>query len=160
MAGKYVSAEALQALVTGRNGLELVGEPPVLHADPEIVLTVGEELKTSSALSLKHLCSVTAVDYPDFLEVVYHLHSRELKHDLVMKVKLEKTGDALQQTPSVVALWPTAIFQEREVYDLLGVSFTGHPDLRRILLPDEFAGHPLRKDYKLPSQRERGVQPC
>lgn len=160
MAGKYVAAQTLQALVADRPGLELAGEPPVLYAAPEAVLAIGEELKASPKLQLNHLCSVTAVDYPEFLEVVYHFHSRELKHDLVMKVKLAKQGAEMPNTPSVVTLWPTAVLQEREVYDLLGVAFTGHPDLCRILLPDDFVGHPLRKDYKLPSQRERSVQPC
>jgi NADH-quinone oxidoreductase subunit C len=125
-----------------------------------VVLEVGEKLKNLSALQLDHLCSVTAVDYAQTMEVVYHLYSHALKHELVLKVKLIKQGDELPQATSVVSLWPTANFQEREVYDLLGVFFIGHPDLRRILLPEDFVGHPLRKDFQMPSQRVRGVTPC
>jgi NADH-quinone oxidoreductase subunit C len=124
------------------------------------VLTTGEKLKTQPALQFDHLCSVTAVDYPERIELVYHLYSRTLKQELVMKLRADKVGDELPKAVSVVSLWPTADFQEREVYDLMGVQFTGHPSLRRILLPEEFAGHPLRKEYKFPSPRERGVTPC
>lgn len=160
MAGKEVAAAALEELIARQPGLELAGEPPVLYASPLAVPATARELKNSPAFLLDHLCSLTAVDYPDCMEVVYHLYSHALRHALVLKVRLKKEGAALPQTPSVVAVWPTADFQEREAYDLAGVSFSGHPDLRRILLPDDFCGHPLRKDFNLPSQREKGVIPC
>lgn len=160
MAVKYIALETLQTLVAEQAGLELVGERPELHVAPEVVLEVGEKLKNLNTLQLDHLCSVTAVDYAQTMEVVYHLYSHALKHELVLKVKLIKQGDELPQATSVVSLWPTANFQEREVYDLLGVFFIGHPDLRRILLPEDFVGHPLRKDFQMPSQRVRGVTPC
>jgi NADH-quinone oxidoreductase subunit C len=160
MAGKYVAAAALQALVAETVGLELVGDRPELYVTSETVLAVGEKLKNLASLQFDHLCSVTGVDYPDYIELVYHLYSRTLKHELVMKLRTVKQGDQLPEAESVVWLWPTADFQEREIYDLMGVFFTGHPDLRRILLPEEFVGHPLRKDFKLPSQRERGVTLC
>ncbi|MDF2500024.1 MAG: dehydrogenase, subunit [Anaerosporomusa subterranea] len=160
MAGKYVEIGALQALVTETVGLELVGDCPELYVTPETVLLAGEKLKNSPSLQFDHLASVTAVDYPEHIELVYHLYSRALKHELVMKVRTQKQGDELPKAASVVSLWPTADFQEREVYDLMGVTFAGHPDLRRILLPEDFVGHPLRKEFKFPSPRERGVTPC
>jgi NADH-quinone oxidoreductase subunit C len=160
MAGKYVAADVLQALVAESVGLELVGDRPELYVTPEAALLAGEKLKNSPLLQFDHLCSLTGVDYPEHIELVYHLYSRALKHELVMKVRTIKQETQLPEAASVVSLWPTADFQEREVYDLIGVLFTGHPDLRRILLPEDFAGHPLRKDFKLPSQRERGVTPC
>jgi NADH-quinone oxidoreductase subunit C len=78
------------------------------------------------------------------LEVVYHLHSTKLDHYLTLKVRvsIEKP-----EVPSVESVWKTADWHEREAWDLVGLKFEGHPDLRRILLPDDWEGHPLRKDY-------------
>ena len=77
--------------------------------------------------------------------VVYHLTSRQHKHTLVIKAKIEDRDHAVIDTVS--DLWKTANFHEREIYDLFGVKFTNHPDLRRIFLDDDWVGHPLRKDY-------------
>jgi NADH-quinone oxidoreductase subunit C len=97
------------------------------------------------------LVNVTAVDYfgrePRF-EVVYHLRSMATGNRLRIKVGLhEEDGGPSAEVPTVSDLWQTANWQEREVYDMFGVKFTGHPDLRRILMYEEFVGHPLRKDY-------------
>lgn len=97
------------------------------------------------------LVSVTAVDYfgrePRF-EVVYHLRSMATGNRLRVKVGLhEEEGGPSAEVPTVSDLWQTANWQEREVYDMFGVKFAGHPDLRRILMYEEFVGHPLRKDY-------------
>ena len=87
-------------------------------------------------------------------EVVYHLFSMKHKHSLVLKVILPRWKDdkpgELPEVPSVSGLWSTADWHEREVYDLSGVYFTGHPNLRRILCPEDWVGHPLRKDYEMP----------
>ena len=87
-------------------------------------------------------------------EVVYHLSSFTHKHRFVLKLMLPRWKDnkpgQLPEVPSVTAIWPTADWHEREVYDLSGVWFTGHPDLRRILLSEDWEGHPLRKDYEFP----------
>ena len=158
MAFNYVSLEQLQAFADGeKSAIELLGDVrPELRVAPEQALLIAEKLKTETGLQFDHLSSVTAVDYPDNIELVYHLYSHALKHEVIMKVQLPKQGTELPRAASVVSLWPTANFQEREVYDLMGVYFIGHPDLRRILLPEEFVGHPLRKDFKLPSRAERG----
>ena len=97
------------------------------------------------------LVTVTAVDYfrrePRF-DVVYHLRSMATGNRLHIKVGLhEEEGGPSAELTTASDLWQTANWQEREVYDMFGVKFTGHPDLRRILMYEEFVGHPLRKDY-------------
>jgi NADH-quinone oxidoreductase subunit C len=88
------------------------------------------------------------------LEVVYHLHSFAHRHRLVLKVNLPRWKDdkpgELPELPSVSSIWAAADWHEREVYDLTGVWFTNHPDLRRILLSEDWVGYPLRKDYEFP----------
>jgi NADH-quinone oxidoreductase subunit C len=95
------------------------------------------------------LCSdVTATDWParaDRFDVIYTLYSTRLKHRVRLKVRVGEAGSV----PSVAAVWPAANWLEREVFDLFGIRFGGHPDLRRILMPDEWQGHPQRKDYPL-----------
>jgi len=104
------------------------------------------------ALRLDLLMDLTAVDYLTYpgredgprFEVVYHLYSVPHNHRLRLKVPLDEDDPELQ---SAVPLWPIANWFEREVWDMFGIRFAGHPDLRRLLLYDEFQGHPLRKDY-------------
>lgn len=97
---------------------------------------------------------VTERKVPGFLEVVYHLYSIELRHGpLILRLRTEDRA-AGARLPSVTPVWRGAEFQEREVYDLYGITFDGHPDLRRILMWDEFQGHPMRKDYVEPDDFE------
>jgi NADH-quinone oxidoreductase subunit C len=130
---------------------------------PEVCLFLRDDPR----LQFDLLNCITGTDYfepdkakaPKFgfdphLEVVYHLSSFVKKHRFVVKVILprwkEDVEGKLPEVPSVVAIWPAADWHERETYDLCGVRFTGHPDLRRILLADDWEGHPLRKDYIFP----------
>ena len=96
------------------------------------------------------------IDWEPHFEVLYHLSSLTHKHRLVLKVTLPRWKDGVQgqlpEVPSVTGLWSTAIWHEREVFDLSGVHFVGHPDLRRILCPEDWEGHPLRKDYEMPTE--------
>jgi NADH-quinone oxidoreductase subunit C len=97
-----------------------------------------------------------AVEWQPHVELVYHLSSLVHRHRLVLKVMLPRwQGDVagrLPEVPSLSDIWRTADWHEREVFDLFGISFLGHPDFRRILLPEDWVGHPLRKDYVMPSE--------
>ena len=112
----------------------------------EQLLAIATFLKTTSGFDFDYLTDVTAVDYYDYFEVVYHLTSISHNHGLVLKCRCYGRENPI--TPSVVSLWQGADFQEREVYDLMGIRFEGHPNLERIVLWAGFEGHPLRKDYK------------
>lgn len=102
-------------------------------------------LKSNSDLGYKFLRNVSGVDYEDHMEVVYHLLNMNKHRDLCVVVKTERDGASV---PSGAIVWPAANWPEREVYDLLGIDFPGHPDLRRIMMSDDWVGHPLRKDYE------------
>lgn len=118
---------------------------PTLEIKNEKWLECANFLKTNEELKLDYLRNVSGVDYETHLEVVYHLLSFATRHDYCFKVK---TGRESSSVPSVTGVWATANWNEREIYDLLGIDFPGHPDLRRIMLPDDWVGHPLRKDYE------------
>lgn len=111
----------------------------------ESLFEVAEYLKNSPEFSFDYLNYIAAVDYYDYFEVVYQLTSREHNHSLVLKTHCYDRNKPT--VPSVVNLWRGADFQEREMYDLMGISFEGHPNLKRIVLWEGFEGHPLRKDY-------------
>ena len=102
-------------------------------------------LKTAPEFACNYLSCITAVDYYDYFEVVYFLTSMEHNHSLVIKTRCDGREDLT--VPSIVSLYRGADYQEREIYDLMGISFTGHPNLKRIVLWEGFQGHPLRKDY-------------
>jgi NADH (or F420H2) dehydrogenase, subunit C len=93
----------------------------------------------------RYLRNVSGVDYETHLEVVYFLLDIERKQDAAVKLRTDREAASI---PSATPVWATANWNEREIYDLLGVDFPGHPDLRRIMMPDDWAGHPLRKDYE------------
>ncbi|MBI1987248.1 MAG: NADH-quinone oxidoreductase subunit C [Nitrospinae bacterium] len=114
----------------------------------EQIVEVCHFLKTDPQLAFDYLSDLSGVDYPDRekrFEVVYHLYSIPQGHRVRLKVQVAE-GEAV---PTVTGVWRTADWHEREAYDLLGIPFEGHPDLRRILLPDDWKGHPLRKEYPL-----------
>jgi len=91
---------------------------------------------------------------PGFLEVVYHLYSMERKHGpVILRMRTKNRADQVE-LPSMVNIWRSAEFQEREIFDLYGVAFKGHPDLRRLLMWDEFKDHPMRRDYVEPDDYE------
>jgi NADH-quinone oxidoreductase subunit C len=140
---------------------------PWVAVEPGDLVMVCRFLRDDSRLRFDLLNSITGVDYlePDpkkapkagfdpHLEVVYHLSSLPHRHRFVLKVMLPRWKDnkpgSLPEVPSVTSLWATADWHEREVYDLCGVWFTGHPDMTRILLSEDWVGHPLRKDYEFP----------
>jgi NADH-quinone oxidoreductase subunit C len=111
----------------------------------ESLFDIAQYLKTTPALDFDYLSHITAVDYYDYFELVYQLTSIKHNHALVLKTRCYDRDNST--VPSVVSLWRGADFQEREIYDLMGISFEGHPNLKRIVLWSGFDGHPLRKDY-------------
>jgi NADH-quinone oxidoreductase subunit C len=115
------------------------------------LLDVAAFLKYDPGLAFDCLSNISGVDYPkrNVIEVVYHLYSYRHRHPFVLKVEALRDDPVL---PSVASLWSHADWQEREVFDLLGVRFDGHPDLRRILMPEDWPGHPLRKDFVEPEE--------
>jgi NADH-quinone oxidoreductase subunit C len=117
---------------------------------PEALTSVCAYLKQS--LQYNFLSTVTAVDWPEReprFDVVYQLLSLPNQCELRLKVRVGKPGEEHPSVPSVCAIWPGANWYEREVYDLFGLTFSGHPDLRRIMMPPDWTTHPLRKDYPL-----------
>lgn len=113
------------------------------------LLEVARTLRDDPAFRFDFLQNLTAIDWckQGVLQVVYHLFSYPHRHELVLKVDLPRERP---HVPSLAGLWKSADWMEREQYDLLGVVFDGHPDLRRLLMPDDWVGHPMRKDYREP----------
>ena len=117
------------------------------------LLKAMELMRDHETFRCDYLVSLTAVDYPDRekrFDLVYNLHSIPLNHRFMVIVQVAEDG-----TPaSLTSLWKTADWQERECYDMFGIRFAGHPDLRRILLPEWWEGFPLRKDYPVSGRGE------
>jgi NADH-quinone oxidoreductase subunit C len=132
-------SEAILSTKSFRNELTVV-------VTPTEIARICRHLKEEPDLRYDFLSDLTAVDrlreHPRF-EVAYHLYSLQFKRRVRLKTQVEE-GEAV---PSVAYVWGTANWHEREVYDMFGIGFDGHPDLRRILMPEDWEGHPLRKDY-------------
>lgn len=114
----------------------------------EKILPLAAELRSNEAALFDFLFCLTGVDYPDHMEVAYHLKSTTHRHEFVLKAKVNSRDNPEIET--VCHIWRTAELHEREVYDLFGIKFLHHPDLRRLLLTDDWEGYPLRKDYEDP----------
>lgn len=109
------------------------------------LLPLMTELRKRIEFNFDYLFCLTCIDWKDHLMMTYHLLSKTHRHTLVIKAKITDVIDP--KIDSVTGIWKTAIFHEREVYDLFGVVFNGHPDMRRIFLDEEWEGYPLRKNY-------------
>jgi NADH-quinone oxidoreductase subunit C len=108
---------------------------------------IAQQLRITEDLDLDFLFCLTCVDWKTHFTMVYHFTSTKFRHTVVVKSKLDRNNP---ETETVSDIWRTAEFHEREVYDLFGVKFLNHPDLRRLFLTDEWNGFPLRKDYEDP----------
>jgi NADH-quinone oxidoreductase subunit C len=156
--------EAVTAAVPGAS-IEVIPSTPAanqpsLLIDREHIVAVAKFLKVDPRFLMDFCSCVTGVDYlakgetPGYIEVVYHLYSVALKHGpIVLKMRAPRELDQCR-VPSLTPVWRGCEYQEREAFDLYGVKFEGHPDLRRILMWDEFTDHPMRKDYVPPSDYE------
>ena len=131
-------------------------EGTVLVIDRDGLVGAATFLRDDPALKLDFLSNLCAVDWPakNHLEVVYHLFSVALRHGPITVKCRTKDRAADAHVPSVTTIWRGAEYQEREAFDLYGVIFDGHPDLRRILMWDEMTDFPMRKDYKAPDDYE------
>jgi NADH-quinone oxidoreductase subunit C len=151
--------EDIKILLTEKLGLEVVtgeetsGLQPALLIEPDHIAEVCLELRNNPNTYFDFLSSLSGVDYDaetNRFGVVYHLASIPYQTQLTLKISKENNRDLndLPTFPSITSVYRTADWHEREAYDLVGIFFEGHPDLRRILLPDDWEGYPLRKDYK------------
>jgi NADH-quinone oxidoreductase subunit C len=151
-----MTSQQIAAALTDRFGDQIVASFPLekhprIHLNAEHWREIAEFLLNDPALRLDWLASLSGVDYVADAQMccVYDLYSFDLRHRFAVKVF---TPRATPSIPSVADLWPAADWQEREAYDMLGIDFPGHPDLRRILLADDWEGFPLRKDYVFPRE--------
>ena len=135
------------------NGEVTLGDA-ILHILPESLPQVAKFLKEDPEMSFDYLSQITGVDYLDQekeprFESVYELHSIDKNHSVRIRVGLTEENPTV---PTISDLWKGALFPERELYDMYGFNITGHPDLKRLIMPEEWEGHPLRKDYPLTTE--------
>ncbi len=131
--------------------LEGAGGSASAVVDPSQVSAVARVAKDDPDLRFDCLSNLSGVDYPKqgHIQIVYHLFSYPHRHAFVLKVNAQRDAPVVATVSDV---WSAADWQEREIFDLLGVTFEGHPDLRRILMPEDWPGHPLRKDFVEPQE--------
>ncbi|MGD9142412.1 MAG: NADH-quinone oxidoreductase subunit C [Dehalococcoidia bacterium] len=141
LSGKDIAGKIEEKLP---GSLEDSGDDFVLVKSESLPAVAGY-LKTEKSLDFDYFNFVTAVDYYSYFEVVYRLDSVTHNHSIVLKTRCYDRDDPA--VPTLTGLWQGADFQEREVYDLMGIKFEGHPNLKRMFLWDGFEGHPLRKDF-------------
>ncbi|RMG60965.1 MAG: NADH-quinone oxidoreductase subunit C [Deltaproteobacteria bacterium] len=149
-----MTAREIYEVLREKFGEEVVTEFQEENVDPPAVVVATEKvaevltfLRDDPRTLFDSLMCLSGVDYEDRMEVVYHLHSMTHLHKVTVKVRTDRENP---KVPTVEKVYPVASFHEREAYDLLGIVFEGHSDLRRILLPEDWPGHPLRKDYVYP----------
>ena len=162
MRKSYVSPDAFAGIKIAfpNADYDAEAERPAVYIGTDELVAFLTFLRDDTALQLTRMENVTAVDWKDRFEMVYHLFSPVHMHWLTVKVTLPHDAPVV---PSATAVFPGVEFEEREVYDLMGIVFTGHPDLRRVFHMDDFVGHPLRKDFvpppppNIPRIRKEGV---
>lgn len=154
-----MSLKDIEQLISSKFGENVIlntdtdATPPVLQVSSQHIAEICRMLHEHEQTYFDYLSCLTALDNgseENTMEVIYHLYSIPYNFQLGLQVVLEreKDGQILPQIPTVSHIWRSAEWHEREAFDLLGIVFTGHPDLRRILLPADWKGHPLRKDYQ------------
>jgi NADH-quinone oxidoreductase subunit C len=151
-----MTASAVYERLKGRFGervisAQLEAKDPWIVVDAAAIAEICAFARDDAELRCEVLSNQSGVDYKadGAIEIVYHLYSYTHRHYVILKVRTPR-DDAV--VPSVERVWKGANWMEREIYDLLGVMFTGHSDLRRLLMPEDWVGHPLRKDFVEPEQ--------
>ncbi|MDH5368087.1 MAG: NADH-quinone oxidoreductase subunit C [Cyclobacteriaceae bacterium] len=155
--------EEIQNILKSALGDDLIikldesSSPPTIVVLKENLLAIAHQLYKHEQLYFDMLSCITGIDNgaeSETMEVVYNFYSIPFERSLMIKVMVER--DEKAEVPSLTEIWKTANWQEREVYDLFGIHFNNHPDMRRILMPEDWKGHPLRKDYQDP-EKYRGM---
>jgi NADH-quinone oxidoreductase subunit C len=127
---------------------EEAGEWTTMNVEVKDFSPIMQQLRTEPSLFFNYIFCLTCIDWKTHLTMVYHLSSTQYRHNMVVKVKLERTNPSIE---TVAHIWRTAEFHEREVYEMFGVNFLNHPDLRLLILPDGWEGkNPMRKDFEDP----------
>jgi len=149
-----MKTQEIAGLLSEKFGEKIIeSKPDVLNpwsaVDPSAIFEVCQFLRSDERLEFDHLELLGGADYKDRIEVVYVVYSMKHHHRYTLKCRLPRESPALH---TVESLWHVANWHEREAYDMFGVVFEGHSDLRRILCPDDWEGFPLRKDYKMPTR--------
>jgi len=134
---KNLLSSELKKMITLDNGF--------IYSDPEFLYELCKELKQNELTQYNYLKSISAVDYIEYFELVCHLDSMIYNTSIVIKTKIYGRNNL--SVKSLTSLWKGAELQEREIWDLMGIYFDGHPNMKRILLWEGFKGHPLRKDF-------------
>jgi NADH-quinone oxidoreductase subunit C len=139
------SEDVVKKIASAFPGSVTVADKKSVVVDSKSLYQIAEYLKNTADFDFNYLANLTSTDYMDYFEVVYNLVSLNHNHSLILKTRCY---DREKPTvPSVVKLWRTADYQEREIYDLMGITFSGHPNMKRLFLWEGFPGHPLRRDY-------------
>lgn len=149
-----MKAEDIAALISEKFGDRIIESQvevmsPWSVVEPSAILEICQYLRSDDRLQMDHLELLGGVDFKDRMEVVYVMYSMQHRHRYTLKCRLEREAPRIQ---TVESIWPVANWHERETFDMFGIVFEGHSDLRRILCPDDWEGHPLRKDYKFPTR--------
>ncbi|MEX0774441.1 MAG: NADH-quinone oxidoreductase subunit C [Phycisphaeraceae bacterium] len=151
MTPSQIAARLTEQFGSAITALLPLDKHPRVHTTAQHWREIAEFLYRDEALAMDWLGCLSAVDYvaDNQFCCVYDLRSTRHEHWFCVKVYVDRTAPTI---PSVADLWPTADWHEREAYDMMGIIFEGHPDLRRILLPEDWEGYPLRKDYLFPRE--------
>lgn len=148
--------EIISSIIGGEVGVDTNSTPPTISVSPDKILAVCDVLYRHPELFFDNLSCLTGIDNgkeAGTMEVMYNLYSIPFNYHLILKVVLPREKAEID---SVVSIWRTANWQEREAFDMYGIMFNNHPDLRRILMPADWEGYPLRKDY-VQQEEYRGI---
>jgi NADH-quinone oxidoreductase subunit C len=164
-----MSFDDIKSLLIAKFGADVIvgeeagGMQPALLIAPDSIADVCLELRNNEGTYFDFLSCITGVDYgveANRFGVVYHLASIPYQTQLTLKISRENNRDeeSLPSFPSITSVYRTADWHEREQFDMLGIYFEGHPDLRRLLMPDDWEGYPLRKDYNTVDKYYKGIK--
>lgn len=144
--GSYLELKYLEELQKQFANMEFDTEQlePHIYVGSDGLLGLMRELRENPIFSFDRMANITSVDYKEYIEMVYMLYSRRLDKWVTVKCKLDREKPVVE---SMTQVWPGTEFEEREIFDLIGVEFLHHPDLRRILMPEDYTAYPLRKDF-------------